>query len=89
MTTISELQQLAVDLEYRVNQERQASMQDLADLRQHMNAVRSQIENAMAAMNILTDTVEKMFADRTDALAATIGTPPVAETNVTAIGHRS
>lgn len=81
MTTIAELQQLAVDLEYRVQQERQASNNDLDALRGQINAIRSHVESSMAALNNLTDVVERMFADRSDALAATIGTPPAPATN--------
>lgn len=81
MTTISELQQLAVDLEYRIQKECADSDSDLSSLREHIDAVRSQVENVMGSLNTLTDAVEKVFAGRRDALVATIGSTPTASAN--------
>jgi ABC-type transporter Mla subunit MlaD len=82
MTTISELYQTVADVEARVQQERQANMNDVEQLRTHIMAVRSHVENAMSTLNGLSDAVERMFADRSDSLAATIGTAPAPTANV-------
>ena len=49
MTTIAELQQLAVDLEYRDQQERQAPNNDPDALRAQINAIRRHRDSSMAA----------------------------------------
>lgn len=81
MTTISELQQLGLDLEYRVGIELKAVENDERNISALVVNVRTAIENVGDRLADLDAALKDMFAARTDALMATMGTPPTTGAN--------
>ena len=81
MTTIAELQQVAIDLEYRVHQELENNASGQARVTDALDKVRDSIQAMSDAVEALNGVLGVVFVDRASGLSATIGAPPTAPAN--------